>query len=103
MARDSGVAYLPTGIGSPSLTSCRLGATTAGSQDAHLPNSRKLGGIPNFLWAASGFRDKQVLHSFPREPTSANGSPVFDQSTDASGYFEVTYRVSQVFEPVVAQ
>jgi subtilisin family serine protease len=56
-------------------------------------------------------RPVQVLHSFAQGTDFSGGSPIIgggyrqftDRSTDASGYFEVTYRVSEVWEPVLTQ
>ena len=56
-------------------------------------------------------RPVHVLRSFPQGMDFSGGSPVLgggyrqftDRSTDASGYFEVTYRVSEVWYPVFAQ
>jgi hypothetical protein len=55
-------------------------------------------------------RPVHVLHSFPQGTDFSGGSPVFgggsrqftDRSTDARGYFEVTYRVSEA-DPVATQ
>lgn len=64
-------------------------------------------GAINSVWT----RPVRVLHSFPQGTDFSGFSPVIgggyrqftDRSTDASGYFEVTYRVSEVFNPVLAQ
>jgi hypothetical protein len=61
----------------------------------------KTGGV-NSVWS----RPVRVLHSFPQRTdfSGFSGYRQFtDRSTDASGYFEVTYRVSEVFNPVLTQ
>jgi hypothetical protein len=64
-------------------------------------------GAVNSVWT----RPVRVLHSFPQGTDFSGFSPIVgggyrqftDRSTDASGYFEVTYRVSEVFNPVLTQ